>query len=1747
MSTSTNTTANPKRKKHNVYLSFCNQDTASFAKRIYAALSRTRKAQFNVFWYDEKLQSRDREIPTSMLNVIGDCKVAVIVFSRNYVNSRPCLQEFEKITQCCLNTTGLIVLPLLYDGYNDYSSLGIGGEAFHDLVYTIWVKETSFEEEDKFMSWVAAITKTTAYSGVIDFADSYGREYIGDIVESVIRLINKKSDFLGAFYTVSLKYRVQDVIQLLKQSRYPLLLGIWGMAGIGKSTIAEAVYNQVGPYFEYKFLLDNVREVWKTDGGVVSLQEKLLSYRGKPTETKIGTAESGKVVLKERLHNKRVLLVLDNVDKLEQLKSLCGNRDWFGPGSKIIITTRDRNLLTKHGVDHIYRVKELEESESIELFNWCAFSQVTTPQDSFGELSRQLVAYSRGLPLALKALGGFLHGKEVLEWKGVLRSLERFSFPDQEVLHALETSFDDLSNEEKQIFLDIACFFNRMDQNDVLHTLNRSTQCTNLQISLLEDKSLLTIDKNNKLGMHVLLQAMARDIIKRESSNKTDQPKMYDVFLSFRGEDSRAKFMSHLYSSLQNAGIHAFRDNDEIPRGDHISISLLRAIGQSRISIIILSSNYANSRWCMLELVKIMEIGRTRGMVVMPVFYDVDPSEVRHQTGQFGEVFGDLIKTISVDESTKTNWRRDLIDIGGIAGFVLRDSRNESADIKNIVEHVTRLLHRTELFVAEHPVGVESRVEAATKLLNLQKSDVLLLGIWGMGGVGKTTIAKSIYNQIGSKFEGRSFLLNIREFWETNINLVSLQQQVLCDVYKTTTFKIHDIESGKNILKERLAQNRVLVVLDDVNELDQLKALCGSREWFGPGSRIIITTRDMHLLRSCRVDQVYTVEEMGESESLELFSWHAFKQPSPTKDFATHSKNVITYSGRLPLALQVLGSYLSDCEITEWHKALDKLKCIPHDQVHKKLKVSFDGLKDVTEKQIFLDIACFFIGMDKNDVIQILNGCGFFGEIGIKVLVERALVSVDNRNKLRMHYLLRDMGRQIIYEESPFDPEKRSRLWRPEEVFDLLSKHKGTEAVKGLALEFPRKNAVCLSTKAFKKMNKLRLLQLAGVQLDGDFKYLSGDLRWLHWRGFPSTYTPVEFQQGSLVSIELKYSHLKQIWKKSQVLENLKILNLSHSRDLTETPYFSFLPNLEKLVLKDCPNLSEVSQSIGSLHKLLLINLTDCTSLQNLPISIYKLKSLESLILSGCSKINKLEEDLEQMESLTTLIADKTAITKVPYSIVRLKNIGYISICGFEGFSRDVFPSLIRSWLSPSSNVISLVQTSTSMSSLGTFKDLLKLRILCVECGSKLQLTQDVARIFDALKATFFHKFEANARETTSQISDIHASPLIDDLLGQVHISGSNNYLKSLLIQMGTKCQVSNITEYNIFQTADAFWDSFVLPCDNNSDWLTFRCKGRGIVFDLPTKKGHNLKSMLLLVVYSSSPDTITSKGCQGVLIINFTKATIHACKRDTLTSFEDEDWQSITSNLEPGNKVGVMVVFGEGFIVKFTSISLLYDEPINKEMEHCNAEYGEDDVIVSSDGDKDVSDYVNVSMDNDVISPGEDDNISEHKHSHAADKNSTLSHDDAMEANKIYAVSGGGDIPPDNIVPISRENENVSDSNNGDLVDRDANVSGKAYKNVVVSSGDKNRIRRLFTKLPSLVRAVLISRSFWCSLISILVWITCRGFKKRRSRNILTRKCRSTQRGTWLMDCAHKLFTYKKANKAHSLSRSELSLYGMK
>ncbi|MCH95106.1 TMV resistance protein N, partial [Trifolium medium] len=165
-----------------------------------------------------------------------------------------------------------------------------------------------------------------------------------------------------------------------------------------------------------------------------------------------------------------------------------------------------------------------------------------------------------------------------------------------------------------------------MDKDDVIQTLSYAGHFAEINISVLKERSIVTIDSNNRIGMHTLVQAMGVEITRQQSMSMAET-KTYDVFLSFRGEDSRAKFISHLDSFLQNAGIYVFKDDDGIQRGDQISVSLLQAIGQSSISIVVLSRNYANSKWCMLELERIVEISRTIGMVVVPVFYEVDPSE----------------------------------------------------------------------------------------------------------------------------------------------------------------------------------------------------------------------------------------------------------------------------------------------------------------------------------------------------------------------------------------------------------------------------------------------------------------------------------------------------------------------------------------------------------------------------------------------------------------------------------------------------------------------------------------------------------------------------------------------------------------------------------------------------------------------------------------------------------------------------------------------------------------------------------------------------------------------------------------------------------------------------------------------------------------------------------------------------------------------------------------------------------------
>ncbi|KAF5468395.1 hypothetical protein F2P56_012547, partial [Juglans regia] len=706
----------------------------------------------------------------------------------------------------------------------------------------------------------------------------------------------------------------------------------------------------------------------------------------------------------------------------------------------------------------------------------------------------------------------------------------------------------------------------------------------------------------------------------------------YEVFLSFRGTDTRKNFTDHLYSALVRTGIRTFCDDNELPRGENISKELINAIHGSRISLVIFSKDFASSSWCLDELVQILHCKRTMNHIFIPIFYHVNPSDMRKQTGTFAETFARHEERFQEDMERVQQWRAAFTEAADCSGWDPQGDANgyEARFIEKIVEQVLYKLNPICLNVVKHPVGIDFHVEEMKTLLQLGTSstttELLIMGMYGMGGIGKTTLAKAVYNHICDGFEGSSCLLNIREVSEQSNGLIQLQEQLLCDILKVKILLIGNVDKGISLIKQRLHRKRVLVVLDDVDRLDQIYALARNGEWFfGPGSRVIITTRDEHLLVKLGVNYSYKVEKMNHSDSLQLFSWHAFNMPHPEEDFRDISIDVVDYAGGLPLALEVLGSELWGRSITKWKTTLERFKKSPDAQIQKILGISFESLEHTT-REVFLDIACFFTGVNIEYVFKILEECGFFPDIAINILVQRSLVKIDYPN-LRMHDLIRDMGREIVRQESRH-PGKRSRLWSHEDALKVLKYHTGSEVVEGLSLNPPihEDHVISLESEAFANMKNLRLLQIKGVKnlkLDGCAdQHLSKELRWICWHSCPLRFLPPRLHLENLVVLDMQYSKIKQVWKlEKNILNKLKVLSLSFCENLTKSPNFLQVPNLEELILEGCIGLVELHESIGYLKGLVLLNLNRCKSFMNLPESISNLKSLKFFHMGRCFNI----------------------------------------------------------------------------------------------------------------------------------------------------------------------------------------------------------------------------------------------------------------------------------------------------------------------------------------------------------------------------------------------------------------------------------------------------------------------------------------------------------------------------------------------
>ncbi|XP_057750204.1 disease resistance protein RUN1-like [Arachis stenosperma] len=337
----------------------------------------------------------------------------------------------------------------------------------------------------------------------------------------------------------------------------------------------------------------------------------------------------------------------------------------------------------------------------------------------------------------------------------------------------------------------------------------------------------------------------------------------------------------------------------------------------------------------------------------------------------------------------------------------------------------------------------------------------------------------------------------------------------------------------------------------------------------------------------------------------------------------------LEYAQGLPLAIKVLGSYLRGRDISVWRSALDRLKDNPKKEIADVLQLSFDGLEPL-EKEIFLDIACFFDYQPKWFVEDLWYCRGLHPKIGISVLIDKSLITINEMGNIRMHDLLRELGMRIARKSAPNEPWKWSRIWRIEDFQRIMFENTAIDDVKAVQLMGPyegRRN-MTLRAETLSRMRRLEFLKIENSFsgslnsiFSGSLNSISSELRYLEWEEYPFTYFPSCCKLSKLLKLVLQGSNIKQLWDGTMCLDNLKELDLSDSENLVKTPNLSQAPNLERLFLRGCRKLKHIHPSTGDLRKLVVLDLSDCTSLMSFPITVFGISSLKSVDLRGCSRL----------------------------------------------------------------------------------------------------------------------------------------------------------------------------------------------------------------------------------------------------------------------------------------------------------------------------------------------------------------------------------------------------------------------------------------------------------------------------------------------------------------------------------------------
>ncbi|KAJ0532069.1 putative P-loop containing nucleoside triphosphate hydrolase, leucine-rich repeat domain superfamily [Helianthus annuus] len=493
-----------------------------------------------------------------------------------------------------------------------------------------------------------------------------------------------------------------------------------------------------------------------------------------------------------------------------------------------------------------------------------------------------------------------------------------------------------------------------------------------------------------------------------------------------------------------------------------------------------------------------------------------------------------------------------------------------------------------------------------------------MIGIKGMGGGGKTTLPRAVFDHISNWFDGKSFVGNVKEDSKrSSSGLRKPQKQILKNVLNDDDIDVAGVSDVKSKMKKYMGSKKVLIVLDDVDDIGQLEALAGD-------------------------------------EAICLFSRYAFGREIPNQGYRELSGKVVHYDAGLLLTIKVLGSHLCGRSKNEWVDALERLKTIPLKETLEKLELSYNGLED-DQKEIFLDIACILKGETKKNAIRILESCGFRAQIGLRVLEQKSLITIsmvvydddndDQDEMLHLHDHIEEMGRNIVRRLHPDDPKRHSRLWIKEEIEDILVNESGTKATRSIILKNTDLHT-SIVIKGLRNMTELRFLYVnsgyGGWNVDAVSQYLPDALQSLNWCGYPFQSLPKMFRAYKLVNLEMSLSNISQLLEggERKVLNKLRFLDLRFSK--LGTLDLGMTPNLEMLHLEGCQEFAELRMhveypklkflnlsgsmvstfNLGLTPHLETLNLRDCNNFVDLHMPV-KCPNLEFLDLIG-SKVSYL-------------------------------------------------------------------------------------------------------------------------------------------------------------------------------------------------------------------------------------------------------------------------------------------------------------------------------------------------------------------------------------------------------------------------------------------------------------------------------------------------------------------------------------------